>query len=130
MKKYFFEGIIIFCSVFLSLYLNNLNNELIEEKQKKEYLIDLKNSVDMDILQIESLINTLLESEKLINNLQDDIDRYSSVTKEDVIRVYRKYIKNKKGVILRIERDMSEKDEDDEHMMLTLVMMISGNLRR
>ena len=40
-------------------------------------------------------------------NLQDDIDRYSSVTKEDVIRVYRKYIKNKKGVILRIERDMS-----------------------
>lgn len=47
-------------------------------------------------------------------NLQDDIDRYSSVNKEDVIRVYRKYIKNKKGVILRIERDMSEKDEDDE----------------
>jgi zinc protease len=47
-------------------------------------------------------------------NLQDDIDRYSSVTKEDVVRVYRKYIKNKKGVILRIERDMSEKDEDDE----------------
>ena len=75
LKKYFFEGIIIFCSVFLSLYLNNLNNELIEEKQKKEYLIDLKNSVDIDILQIESLINTLLESEKLINNLQDDIDK-------------------------------------------------------
>ena len=47
-------------------------------------------------------------------NLQDDIDRYSSVTKEDVIRVYRKYIKNKKAVILRIERDRSEKDEDDE----------------
>ena len=47
-------------------------------------------------------------------NLQDEIDRYNSVTKEDVIRVYRKYIKNKKAVILRIERDMSEKDEDDE----------------
>ena len=47
-------------------------------------------------------------------NLQDDIDRYNSVTKEDVMRVYRKYIKNKKGVILRIERDMSDRDEDDE----------------
>ena len=65
MKKYFFEGIIIFCSVFLLLY---LNNDLIEDKQKKEYLIDLKNSVDLDIFQIESLINTLLESEVLIKN--------------------------------------------------------------
>ena len=75
MKKYFFEGVIIFCSVFLSLYLNNLNNDLIEEEQKKEYLMDLKNSVDIDIIQIESLISTLLESEKLINNLQNDIDK-------------------------------------------------------
>ena len=36
--------------------------------------MDLKNSVDMDIIQIESLISTLLESENLINNLQNDID--------------------------------------------------------
>ena len=37
--------------------------------------MDLKNSVDIDIIQIESLISTLLESEKLINNLQNDIDK-------------------------------------------------------
>ena len=80
MKKYFFEGIIIFCSVFLSLY---LNNDFIEDKQKKEYLIDLKNSVDLDIVQIESLINTLLESEVLINNLQNDIDKKHTLLSDD-----------------------------------------------
>tara|TARA_B110000967_G_scaffold208249_1_gene259827 strand:- start:10886 stop:13723 length:2838 start_codon:yes stop_codon:yes gene_type:complete len=47
-------------------------------------------------------------------NLQDDIDRYNAVTKEDVLRVYRKYIKGRKAVILRVEKDPSEKDEDDE----------------
>jgi zinc protease len=47
-------------------------------------------------------------------NLQDDIDRYSSVTKDDVMRVYKKYLKGKKSVILRVDRDQSEKDEDDD----------------
>ncbi len=46
-------------------------------------------------------------------NLQDDIDRYSSVTKEDIVRVYNKYIKNKKSVILTVEKEQ-ERDEDDE----------------
>ena len=46
-------------------------------------------------------------------NLQDEIDRYSSVTKEDVIRVYNKYIKNKKAVIIRVERE-EPKEGDDE----------------
>lgn len=47
-------------------------------------------------------------------NLQDDIDRYNAVTKEDIMRVYAKYIKNRKAVILRVDRDMSKKDEDDD----------------
>lgn len=49
-------------------------------------------------------------------NLQDEIDRYSSVTKEDVVRVYNKYIKNKSAVIIRIEpeqRSASSNDEED-----------------
>lgn len=46
-------------------------------------------------------------------NLQDDIDRYSSVTKEDIVRVYNKYIKNKKSVILTVEREQG-RDEDDD----------------
>ena len=46
-------------------------------------------------------------------NLQDDIDRYTSVTKEDIERVYNKYLKNKKAVILRVEREQ-KRDEDDD----------------
>ncbi len=46
-------------------------------------------------------------------NLQDDIDRYNAVTKEDIVRVYNKYIKNRKAVILRVERE-AERDEDDD----------------
>lgn len=46
-------------------------------------------------------------------NLQDDIDRYSSVTKEDIVRVYNIYVKNKKSVILTVEKEQ-KRDEDDE----------------
>ncbi|MDB9882985.1 insulinase family protein [Bacteroidia bacterium] len=46
-------------------------------------------------------------------NLQDDIDRYSAVTKEDVMRVYNKYIKGRKAVILRVEREAKRDDDDD-----------------
>jgi len=46
-------------------------------------------------------------------NLQDEIDRYNAVTKEDIVRVYNKYIKNRKAVILRVERE-AKKDEDDD----------------
>jgi Predicted Zn-dependent peptidases len=42
-------------------------------------------------------------------NLQDDIDRYSSVTKEDIVRVYNKYIKNKKSVILTVEKEQKKR---------------------
>jgi len=42
-------------------------------------------------------------------NLQDDIDRYNAVTKEDVLRVYRKYIKGRYAVILRVEKDPTKK---------------------
>ena len=48
--------------------------------------------------------------------LQDEIDRYSAVTKEDVVRVYNKYIKNKKAVIIRVERDESTSSNDDEEV--------------
>ena len=46
-------------------------------------------------------------------NLQDDIDRYSNVTKEDVVRVYERYIKGRKAVIIRVEREQN-RDEDDD----------------
>jgi zinc protease len=46
-------------------------------------------------------------------NLQDDIDRYTSVTKEDVVRVYNKYIKGKKAVFVRVEREAKKSEDDD-----------------
>ena len=46
-------------------------------------------------------------------NLQNDIDRYNAVTKEDVVRVYNKYIKGKKAVILRVEREQNRSEDDD-----------------
>jgi len=36
------------------------------------------------------------------NSIQSDIDRYENVTKEDVLRVYRKYIKGKSAVVMSI----------------------------
>ena len=47
-------------------------------------------------------------------NLQNEIDRYAAVTAEDVMRVYKKYIKNRKAVILRVEKDTRKKSEDDD----------------
>lgn len=47
-------------------------------------------------------------------NLQDDIDRYAKVTAADVKRVYNKYIKNQKAVIIRVDPDRSEKKQGEE----------------
>ena len=36
-------------------------------------------------------------------NITSDINRYNEVTREDVMRVFNKYIKNKKSVIMRVK---------------------------
>jgi len=46
-------------------------------------------------------------------NLQNDIDRYNAVTKEDIMNAYNKYIKNRKAVIIRVEREQNRKEDDD-----------------
>ncbi len=47
-------------------------------------------------------------------NMDDEIARYENVTKEDIMRVFRRYILNRKAVIINVSRDMSEKKNDDE----------------
>jgi zinc protease len=47
-------------------------------------------------------------------NLQDDIDRYASVTIDDIKRVYRKYIKGQKAVFIRVDPDKSQKKPGEE----------------
>lgn len=46
-------------------------------------------------------------------NMDDEIARYDQVTKEDIMRVFRKYIYNHKAVIVNVSRDMTEKSEED-----------------
>lgn len=46
-------------------------------------------------------------------NLQDEIDRYSSVTKEDVMRVYKKYLQGNKAVFIRVEREEPKQGDDE-----------------
>jgi len=54
---------------------------------------------------VSSKVSTLAYNETFTGNpnyLQADIERYSSVTKEDVVRVYEQYIKGKPAVVMSI----------------------------
>ena len=44
------------------------------ERKKDQYLSDLTNTLEMDIQQINKLLKTLINSEKLITEIQSDID--------------------------------------------------------
>lgn len=46
-------------------------------------------------------------------NLNDEIKRYNAVTKEDVMRVFKRYIYNKKKIIIQVSRE-APKDGDDK----------------
>ncbi|MBI4645725.1 MAG: insulinase family protein [Bacteroidia bacterium] len=45
-------------------------------------------------------------------NFTDEVSRYEKVTKEDVIRVFNKYIKNKNATIVNVVPDLSEECKD------------------
>ena len=74
LKKYIFEGIVIFSSVLLSLYLGNLNIQRSNFEKKNQYISDLIEVLKEDLGQIESLLEILYKSETYINDLQNDID--------------------------------------------------------
>lgn len=83
MKKYVFEGIVIFFSVLLSLYLGNLNNLASERAKKNGYVLDLAKTIKDDINQIESLLKTLYSSEEMISSIQNDIDEKHTLLKDE-----------------------------------------------
>lgn len=86
MKKYLFEGLVIFSSVLLSLYLGNLNQVASNVDKKNAYLKDLIKTLNDDIHQIESLLETLYQSEEKISSLQNDIDQQHQLLEDkDVI---------------------------------------------
>ena len=75
----------------------------------RTYLVDQVNSV-------ASKATLLSEWNMMLGNgynLNDEIARYDNVTKEDIMRVFRKYILNKKAVILTVSRQ-APKEGDDE----------------
>lgn len=45
-------------------------------------------------------------------NLTNEIDRYNAVTKEDVMRVFKRYIYNKKKVIIQVSREAPKEGDD------------------
>ena len=75
---YIIEGAVIVFSVLLSLYLGNINEFFSDEDKKRNYLIDLSITLEEDIKQIRNLITVLNNSENLIIELQNDIDKNSS----------------------------------------------------
>lgn len=84
-KGYLIEGFVIALSVLLSLYLGNLNKAHSDKERKKNYLFDLINTLEEDISQIISLIEILNNSENLITDLQNDIDKTQSNLNSDAI---------------------------------------------
>jgi zinc protease len=75
----------------------------------RTYLVDQVNS-------ISSKATLLSEWNMMLGdgyNLNDEMARYDNVTKEDIMRVFRRYILNKKAVILTVSRE-APKDGDDE----------------
>lgn len=75
---YIIEGTVIVFSVLLSLYLGNINEFFSDKDKKRSYLIDLSITLEEDIKQIRNLITVLNNSENLIIELQNDIDKKSS----------------------------------------------------
>ena len=63
LKKYIFEGIVIFSSVLLSLYLGNLNIQRSNFEKKNQYISDL----------IEVLKEDILDNKESIKELEDKV---------------------------------------------------------
>lgn len=85
-KKYLLEGLVIFSSVFLSFYLEEIRIEDRNESDKNELVLDLVKTLEQDIDQIKSLLKILYTSEELISEIQNDIDQgHSLYSNIDVI---------------------------------------------
>ena len=83
--EYLIEGVVISLSILLSLFLGNLNESISNTEKKNNYLIDLSITLDEDINQIRNLISILNNSEDLIIELQNDIDKKNSKLSSDEI---------------------------------------------
>lgn len=96
-----------------SIYDNNLENDILLEREKKLCIeIHLNNYKNIDFLAEKNMLN-LIDEEGIINKSKfKDIDYLSSLTKEDIINCFNKYIKNMKPKIFingNIDKEKTEK---------------------
>lgn len=85
---YLIEGIVISLSILLSLFLGNINESYSNTEKKNNYLKDLSVTLEEDINQIRNLISILNNSEDLIIELQNDIDKKDSeLTSDEIISI-------------------------------------------
>lgn len=87
LKKYLLEGVVIFSSVFLSFYLEEIRLDARNESAKNELVTDLVSTLEQDIGQIKSLLIILYNSDALITEIQNDIDQNHSLYSDiDIIK--------------------------------------------
>ena len=73
--------------------------------QLKIAKIDMESDIINRKMSLSSKVNSISSWEWLgrgKHNITSEISRYNNVTREDVMRVYNKYIKNKKAVIIKV----------------------------
>lgn len=97
-KEDYLENALNFC--LDSIYDNNLENDILLEREKKLCIeIHLNNYKNIDFLAEKNMLN-LIDEEGIINKSKfKDIDYLSRLTKEDIINCFNKYIKNIKPKI-------------------------------
>ena len=84
--KYIVEGFVIFGSIFLSFYIEDLRKENEDFITKNELVSDLILTLEDDLEQLKNLQEILLESERLILEILNDIDNsHTQLTNIDAI---------------------------------------------
>lgn len=97
-KEEYLDNALNFC--LDSIYDNNLDNDILFEREKKLCIeMHLNNYKNIDFIAEKNVLN-LIDEEGIINKSKfKDIDYLSNLTKEDVIKCFNKYIKGIKPKI-------------------------------
>ena len=73
------EFLAVFLGIGLSFYVEGWQVENENEQKKDQYLFDLTSTLESDIAQINKLLETLYQSDRLITEIQSDIDQNHTV---------------------------------------------------
>ncbi len=89
----------------------------ISDDELRKVKTTFKTSIIDELSSVHGKALQLSHWQMMVNkpyNLQDEIDLYENVTKEDIMRVFNKYILNKKAVIINVSREEPKQTEGDE----------------